>query len=43
MKNYIKSIISLTVIIALVTVALAATNFVTAPIIEKNAGKRAAV
>lgn len=41
MKNYIKSIISLTVIIALVTVALAATNFVTAPIIEKNAGAAA--
>lgn len=41
MKNYIKSIISLTVIIALVTVALAATNYVTAPIIEKNAGAAA--
>ena len=41
MKNYIKSIISLTVIIALVTVALSVTNFVTAPIIEKNAGAAA--
>lgn len=41
MKNYIKSIISLTLIVAIVTVALAATNFVTAPIIEKNAGAKA--
>ena len=41
MKNYIKSIISLVVIIAVVTVALAATNYVTAPIIEKNAGAAA--
>lgn len=41
MKNYIKSIISLTVICAVVAVALAATNYVTAPIIEKNAGAAA--
>ena len=41
MKNYIKSIISLTVIFAVVVVALAATNTITAPIIEKNAGAAA--
>lgn len=41
MKNHIKSIISLTVICAVVAIALAATNFVTAPIIEKNAGAAA--
>lgn len=41
MKNYIKSIISLTVICAVVAVALAATNYITAPIIEKNAGAAA--
>ena len=34
MKNYIRSIISLTVIFAVVVVALAATNTITAPIIE---------
>lgn len=36
MKNYIKSILSLTVICAVVTVLLAGTNMLTAPIIEKN-------
>ena len=41
MKNYIRSIISLTVIFAVVVVALAATNTITAPIIEKNAGAAA--
>ncbi len=41
MKDYIRSIISLTVIFAVVVVALAATNTVTAPIIEKNAGAAA--
>lgn len=41
MKNYIKSIISLTVIFAVVVAALAATNTITAPIIEKNAGAAA--
>lgn len=41
MKNYIKSIISLTVICAVVAIALGATNYVTAPIIEKNAGAAA--
>ncbi len=37
MKKYIKSIISLTVICAVIAVALAVTNSVTAPIIAKNA------
>lgn len=41
MKNYIRSIISLTVIFAVVVAALAATNTITAPIIEKNAGAAA--
>ena len=41
MKQHIKSIISLTIIFAVVVVALAATNYVTAPIIEKNAGAAA--
>ncbi|MBQ4333548.1 MAG: FMN-binding protein [Clostridia bacterium] len=36
MKNHIKSILSLTVICAVVTVLLAGTNMLTAPIIEKN-------
>lgn len=36
MKKYIKSIISLTIICAVVAVALAMTNSVTAPLIEKN-------
>lgn len=36
MKNYIKSILSLTVICAVVTALLAGTNMLTAPIIEKN-------
>ena len=41
MKKHIRSIISLTVICAVVAVALATTNFITAPIIEKNAGAAA--
>lgn len=41
MKQHIRSIISLTVIFAVVVVALAATNTITAPIIEKNAGAAA--
>lgn len=41
MKNYIKSVISLTVICAVVAALLAVTNFVTAPIIEKNASSAA--
>ncbi len=41
MKNYIKSIISLTVICAVVATLLAVTNFVTSPIIEKNAASAA--
>ncbi len=41
MKNHIKSIISLVVILAVVTVLLATTNYITAPIIEKNAGAAA--
>lgn len=36
MKKYLKSIISLVVILAVVTALLAATNTLTAPIIEKN-------
>ncbi len=36
MKKYLKSIIALTVICAVVTVLLAVTNQITAPIIEKN-------
>ncbi|MBR5441998.1 MAG: FMN-binding protein [Clostridia bacterium] len=41
MKNYIKSVISLTVICAVVATLLAVTNFVTSPIIEKNAASAA--
>lgn len=41
MKKYLKSIISLTVICAVVAALLAATNQLTAPIIEKNAGAAA--
>lgn len=41
MKKYIKSIISLTVICAVIAVALAVTNLITAPIIEKNASAAA--
>lgn len=41
MKKYLKSIISLTVICAVVAVLMAVTNSVTAPIIEKNAGAAA--
>ena len=41
MKNYVKSVISLTVICAVVATLLAVTNFVTAPIIEKNAASAA--
>lgn len=41
MKKYLKSIISLTVICAVVAALLAATNKLTAPIIEKNAGAAA--
>ena len=36
MKNYLKSIVALTVICAVIALALAATNMITAPIIEKN-------
>ncbi len=41
MKKYLKSVISLTVICAVVAVLLAMTNYVTAPIIEKNASAAA--
>lgn len=41
MKKYLKSIISLTVICAVVAALLAATNKLTAPIIEENAGAAA--
>ena len=41
MKKYIKSVISLTVICAVVAALLAVTNYVTAPIIEKNASSAA--
>lgn len=41
MKNYIKSVVALTVICAVVAVLLAVTNFVTAPIIEENASAAA--
>ncbi len=41
MKKYIKSIISLTIICAVVAALLAGTNMITAPIIEKNAGAAA--
>ena len=41
MKKYIKSVIALTVISAVVAVLLAVTNFVTAPIIEENAAAAA--
>lgn len=36
MKNQIKSVISLTLICAVVAVLLAGTNYITAPIVEKN-------
>ena len=41
MKNYIKSVVALTVICAVVAVLLSVTNSVTAPIIEKNANAAA--
>lgn len=41
MKNYIKSVIALTAICAAVAILLAVTNFVTAPVIEKNAAAAA--
>ena len=41
MKKYIKSVIALTVICAVVSALLAVTNFVTAPIIEENAASAA--
>ncbi len=41
MKKHLRSIISLTVILAVVSALLAATNSLTAPIIEKNAGAAA--
>ena len=41
MKKHLKSIISLTVICIVVAAALALTNYVTAPIIEKNAAAAA--
>lgn len=41
MKQYIKSIISLTVICGVMAILLAITNSITAPIIEKNAGAAA--
>lgn len=41
MKKHLTSIISLTVILAVVSALLAATNSLTAPIIEKNAGAAA--
>ncbi len=41
MKSYIKSVIALTVICAVVATLLAVTNFVTAPIIEENAAAAA--
>ena len=41
MKNYIKSVVALTVICAVVAMLLAVTNFITAPIIEENASAQA--
>ncbi len=41
MKNYIKSVIALTVICAVVAILLSVTNYVTAPIIEENASAAA--
>lgn len=41
MKKYIKSVIALTVICAVVAMLLAVTNYVTGPIIEKNASAAA--
>lgn len=41
MKSYIKSVVALTAICAVVAILLAVTNFVTAPIIEKNAAAAA--
>lgn len=41
MKSYIKSVIALTVICAVVATLLAVTNYVTAPIIEENASAAA--
>ena len=41
MKNYIKSVVALTAICAVVAILLAVTNFITAPVIEKNASAAA--
>lgn len=41
MKNYIKSVVSLTVIVVAVLALMAVTNEITAPIIEKNAASSA--
>lgn len=41
MKSYIKSVVALTAICAVVAILLAVTNFVTAPIIEENASAAA--
>ncbi len=41
MKKYIKSVIALTVICAVVAMLLAVTNYITAPIIEENASAAA--
>lgn len=41
MKKYIKSVVALTVICGVVSILLAITNFVTAPVIEKNAADAA--
>lgn len=41
MKKYIKSVVALTVICGVVSILLAITNFVTAPVIEKNASEAA--
>ena len=41
MKKYIKSVVALTVICAVVAIMLSVTNYITAPIIEKNASSAA--
>ena len=41
MKKYIKSVVALTVICAVVAIMLSVTNYITAPIIEKNAASAA--
>ena len=41
MKKYIKSVVALTAICAVVAILLAVTNFITAPVIEKNASSAA--